>query len=64
MLTLLVVERAFEQQRVHAHDQVHGRSDFVAHARQKIALGAVGRFGGLFGEIPVAADSGRARRYR
>ena len=51
MLALLFVQRAFQQQRVHAHDQIHGRADLVAHARQEIALGAVRGFGGLPGRL-------------
>ncbi len=37
------------QQLRHAHDAVHRRADFVAHAREKFALGAAGAFRRLFG---------------
>ncbi len=33
----------------HAENPVHRRADFVAHIRQKIALGPARRFGVLFG---------------
>src|ERR1039458_2551301 len=32
----------------HAQDAIHGCADFVAHVRQKLALGAAAGFGGLF----------------
>ena len=37
------------QQFRHAHDPVHRRADFVAHACEKFALGAAGALGRLFG---------------
>jgi hypothetical protein len=39
------------QQFDHAYHAVHRGADFVAHGRQKLAFGGVGRFGGNFGFV-------------
>ena len=44
------------QQFRHAHDAVHRRADFVAHAREKFALGAAGAFRRLFGAGGLVDD--------
>ena len=43
----------------HSKNRVHRRADFVAHVRQKLALGEVGRFCGIF----CQAEFRRARRH-
>ena len=50
-----VKRRAFEQGR-HADDRVHRRADFVAHVRQELALGQVGRFGLVLGFLQLAPE--------
>ena len=45
IIALLVVEAGVEQQVGHADDAVHRRAQFVAHRREKRALGAIGRLG-------------------
>ncbi len=42
------------QQFRHSHDAVHRRANFVAHARQKLALGAAGPLRRLLGAIGLA----------
>ncbi len=44
------------QQFRHAHDAVHRRADFVAHAREKFALGAAGALRRLFGARGLIDD--------
>ena len=48
-LALRSLEIRRQQQFRHSEDAVHRRSDLVAHACQKIALGAARRLGGLLG---------------
>ena len=50
MLPLLVVEGAFQQKRIHAHNQIHGRSDLMTDTGQKLALCPAGDFCRFFGE--------------
>ena len=47
VVALRAIERRVEQQAGHADDAVHRRADFMADVREELALGAIGRFGGL-----------------
>ena len=49
ILPLLRAEWSVEEQRAHSDHTVHGRADLVAHVRQKLALGPVGRLGRVSG---------------
>ena len=53
-------EVGVEHQLGHADDAVHRRADFVAHVRQKLALGPVGRLGFVAGDgqLQFAAQGG------
>ena len=47
---LLALEFGVSMQQIrHSDNGVHRRANFVAHARQKRAFGAVGGFGGFLG---------------
>ena len=58
-LELLGAERRVEQQRGHAEHAVHRRPDFVAHARQELALGPGARLGGVarLAQLGFVADA-------
>ena len=45
----LIQAHRMVQQLGHAQYAIHGRADLMAHARQEIALGAIGLFGALHG---------------
>ena len=49
VLTLLLVELGLQQQLIHADNAIHGRTDFVAHIGEKLALGSVGCFCSFLG---------------
>ena len=51
IIALLPGERGVQRQLGHADDAVHRRADFVAHVGEKVALGAVGGFGGFLGDL-------------
>src|SRR5712675_2262288 len=53
MLPLLPAERTLEQKRVHSHNQIHRRTDLMAHTRKEIALRTVCRFRGLLSEFQL-----------
>ena len=49
-------ERGLREQVGDAHDRVHRRSDFVAHAGQEIRLGPAGALGGGLGLLQLCLD--------
>ena len=54
ILALFGREIGIEDQLCHAQNPVHGGAHFVAHVRQEFALGAIGRFGRIFGQAEFA----------
>ena len=71
--TLCLGQRRVQRQVGHAHDGIHRGADFVAHIRQELALGLVGRFRGVLGLLQLflraeafdgLRDGGRRRRQR
>ncbi len=54
ILALFGREIGVENQLSHAQYPVHRGAHFVAHVREKFALGAIGRFGRIFGQAEFA----------
>ena len=57
VIPLVVIEGRFSQQLAHTENGVHRRADFMAHPRQKFALGPTGDLGLLLGDAQGSFQS-------